>query len=194
MTVQQVFIISQQALKAVVDQITDDQWELSAEDLAPGKNQTLREAINYHAYDDAWIPDTLAGKTIAEVGDKYAGYLLGANPLAGYGRYNQAAEQAVRNLENNNLENIVHLTYGDFTARDYLKHVTCYRGFRTYTLAKFIGVDATMPSELVDGLWQEVVPEIDGWRAMGVFGPAVDVPDNADKQTELLGLTGILKQ
>ena len=41
---------------------------------------TLRETINYHAYDTAWVPDTLAGKTIEEVGSTYDGDLLGDEP------------------------------------------------------------------------------------------------------------------
>jgi hypothetical protein len=36
--------------------------------------------MNYHAYDDAWVPATLAGKTIAEVGTHYDGDLLGDTP------------------------------------------------------------------------------------------------------------------
>ena len=132
-----------------------------------------------------------AGKTIDEIGDKYDGYLLGDDPKTGFAAHSQSAEAAVRKVTD--LNNIVHLTYGDFSASDYLKHITCYRGFRTYTLAKFIGVDVTMPSQLVDGLWEEVVPEVDNWRAMGVFGPAIKVPEDADKQTKLLGITGFLQ-
>jgi hypothetical protein len=41
---------------------------------------TLRRIINYHAYDDAWVPEVLAGKTIAEVGMKWDGDLLGDHP------------------------------------------------------------------------------------------------------------------
>lgn len=190
MTEQEIFIVSQNALKSVVDQISADQWDMDAEALAPGKHMTLRDVINYHSYDDAWVADTLAGKTIDEVGDKYKGDLLGDDPKANFAKYSDAAREAVLNVTD--LDKMVHLTYGDFSTRDYLKHITCYRGFRTYTLAKFINVDATMPAELVDGLWQEVVPEVDGWRAMGVFGPAIDVDADADKQTKLLGITGFL--
>ena len=77
-TAQEVFILADQALKAVVDQIRDDQWELVVpDDMTRTPGSTLRETINYHAYDDAWVPDVLAGRTIEEVGDKYDGDLLG---------------------------------------------------------------------------------------------------------------------
>ena len=65
-----VFILADEALKKVVDQIRDDQWDLVVpDDMTRKPGTTLRQTINYHAYDDAWVPDVLAGKTIAEVGD-----------------------------------------------------------------------------------------------------------------------------
>jgi len=69
-----------------------------------------------------------------------------------------------------------------------------FRGFRAYTIAKFIGVDSTLQDDLVQGLWDEIVPEVENWRSMGVFGPAIEVPNDADPQTKLLGLTGFLQK
>ncbi len=43
---------------------------------------------------------------------------------------------------------------------------------------------------MVQGLWDQISPEADTWRAMGVFGAAVPVPENAPLQDRLLGLTG----
>lgn len=39
-------------------------------------------------------------------------------------------------------------------------------------------------------MWDEFVPEIEEWRAMGVFGPAVPVPENTSLQDRLPGLAG----
>ena len=47
-----------------------------------------------------------------------------------------------------------------------------------------------MPPDLVQGLWDEIAPDAEAWRAMGVFGAAVPVPDDAPLQDRLLGLTG----
>jgi hypothetical protein len=39
---------------------------------------TLREVVNALAYDDAWVPDMLAGRSMDEVGkDAFDGDLLG---------------------------------------------------------------------------------------------------------------------
>ena len=45
-----------------------------------------------------------------------------------------------------------------------------------YDIAKWIGVDTTWPPEFVQGLWDEIIPEIETWRQIGVFGPPVVVP------------------
>lgn len=39
-------------------------------------------------------------------------------------------------------------------------------------------------------MWDELLPEVENWRQMGVYGPAVPVPDDAPLQDRLLGLVG----
>jgi hypothetical protein len=193
---QDVFILAEQALQKVVDQIRDDQWDMDVPPYMSYSDQkvTLRHIVNRHVYDDLWVPETLAGKTIAEVGKKYDGDLLGTDPKASFAGAVNVATEVVKALADADMERVTHLTYGDFPVREYLKHITIYRGFRVYTIAQLIGVDSALGSALVQGLWDEVVPDMDGLRAMGVFGPAIAVPADADQQTKLLGLTGFLRQ
>ena len=189
MTEQEVFILADQALKAVVDQIRDDQWDLRVpDDMTRRPGATLRETINYHAYDDAWVPDVLAGRTIAEVGDEHDGDLLGDHPKLNFASIVEAAVLAVRDFDD--LDGAVHLSYGDWPAREYLKHITSFRGLRAHDIAKFIGADTTLPPGLVQGLWEVLSPQAEEWREMGVYGPAVPVPEDAPLQDRLLGLTG----
>ncbi len=47
-----------------------------------------------------------------------------------------------------------------------------------------------MTPELVQGLWDEIAPDAEEWRKIGVYGPRVEVPDDAPLQDRLLGLTG----
>ena len=42
-----------------------------------------------------------------------------------------------------------------------------------------------MPDDLVQGLWDEIAPEAEQWRQMGVFGAAVEVPESAPLQDRL---------
>jgi uncharacterized protein (TIGR03086 family) len=190
MTEQELFVQANKALEAVVDQIKDDQWELTVpkEMTWRPETQTLRVAINYHTYDDAWVPDVLAGKTKEEVGAKYDGDLLGDDPKASYTKYAEAANEAVQAASD--LDKIVHLSYGDFPARQYLQHIAFYRGLRAYDIAKFIGADTQLPGELVKGLYEMLEPQAEEMRKMGAIGPEVAVSKGAPLQDRLLALTG----
>lgn len=191
MAEQHVFILAEQALADVIDQIRDDQWEWRTPPwfATSGRgDMTLREIVNYHAYDSAWVPDVLAGRTIAEVGAAHDGDLVGADPQAGYRRYSERAADAATAFDD--LDRIVHLSYGDFPAREYLKHITSFRGFRAVDIARWIGAPTQLPAPLVQGMWDELVPEMEAWRQMGVYGAAIPVPDDAPLQYRLLGLSG----
>ena len=184
-----VFILADQALNNVIQQIKDEQWGIDVPAaMMGGRAMTLRELINYHAYDELWVPDVLNGKTIAEVGRSYGEDLLGENPRASYAVINEAGQTAVKQFTD--LDKVVHLSYGDFPARDYLVHTTLYRGLQSYDIASIIDVDASMPDDLVQGLWDEISPQAEALRQMGVFGPEVAVAPDASLQDRLLGLTG----
>jgi len=189
----EVFVLADQALQRVVSQIRDDQWQMTMPPefatRAPDRHVTLREVINYHAYDDAWVPDMLAGKTMDEVGKaQFQGDLLGEDPQGNFARIVVAACDAATRLDN--LDRIVHCSFGDFTAREYFWQINGFRGVRAHDIAEAIGVDSQLPDDLVQGLWDELRPHAEEWRAIGIFGPAVVVPTDARLQDRLLGLTG----
>ncbi|HLZ31930.1 MAG TPA: TIGR03086 family protein [Chloroflexota bacterium] len=187
------FVLADRALNRVVAQIKDDQWLMSMPPSFVRRDSdhipTLREIINYHAYDDAWVPDMLAGKTMDAAGkDNHAGDLLGADPRASFAAIVDKACAAAAALDD--LERVVHTSFGDFSAREYLWQVTSFRGLRAHDLARVIGVDPDLPEALVQGMWDEISPHADEWRKFGVFPPAVAVPPDAPLLDRLLGITG----
>ena len=188
MTIQELFVRTNEELLRIVQQITDDQWQIS---LPPGLSRTpstLLEAVNYHSYDDAWVPDVLAGKTKEEVGDVYEALRAAADPRANYVKYNAIASEAVRNFLD--LDKVVYLSYGDFPARDYLQHTALFRGLRSYDIAGMIGVDSKMAEDFAQAMYDEYVPLADGYRQYGILPAAIPVASDADIQTKLLGLVG----
>jgi hypothetical protein len=185
----ELFLQADAALRSVIDRITPDQLALAAPaEWSRTPDPTLGNVIADHARDEAWVPDVLAGRTIDEVGDRYAGDLLGDDPVASYDRLNDLATAAVN--KDLDPDTTVHLSYGDFPLAVYLEHISTYRAFQAWLIPKHLGIDYSLPTTLVDQLWEQVVPQIDGWRAMGVFGPEVEVPAGADRETQLLGKTG----
>jgi hypothetical protein len=189
----QVFVLADRALDAVVAQISDEQWSMEMPESFQTRlldhRPTLREIITYHAYDDAWVPDVLAGRTMAEVGvDKHKGDILGDDPKAAFHAIVEKAVAAAESLDD--LERTAHLSFGDYTVRQFLWQANTFRGFRAHEIAAVIGVDATLPPELVEGLWDELRPVADEWRTVGVFRTEIPVPEDAPLLDRLLGLTG----
>jgi hypothetical protein len=181
-----VFILADRGLNNVVAQIKDEQWLMPMPPSFARRDSdhtpTLREIINYHAYDDAWVPDMLAGKTMDEAGkDNFTGDLLGSNPKANFAAIVDTACAVAEAFDD--LERVVHTSFGDFPAQEYLWQINSFRGLRAHDIARVIGVDPALLNDLVQGLWDE-------WRQYGVFPPAVAVPDDAPLLDRLLGITG----
>ena len=193
LTETEVFLLADNALNQVVSQIRDDQWPMempaSFATRRSDHRPTLREIVNNHAYDDAWVPDMLAGRTMAEVGvDKFKGDLLGDEPKLRFAEIVEKACAAAKALED--LDRTVHCSFGDFPARGYLWQTNMFRGLRAHDIANVLGIDFHMPEALVQGIWDEISPKAEEWRALGVFAKAVAVPEDAPLLDRLLGLTG----
>lgn len=187
--------ISNQAVKLfnnIVQQINDDQWnmEMPADFQTSSEGaSTLKTIIDYHAYDDAWIPDMLAGKTMDEVGqDKFKGDLLGSDRRAMFAEIAGIACDAIEGITD--LDKTVHCSFGDFTTREYLQQVMFFRGLRTYDVAKAIGAKHGMTDDFATALYNELAPQAEDWRKIGVFGAEIMVPQDASILERLLGMTG----
>ncbi|WEO78262.1 hypothetical protein BJQ94_04275 [Cryobacterium sp. SO2] len=185
----ELFLQADAALRSVIDRITPDQLDRPAPaEWSRTPNPTVRDILAAHARDEAWVPDVLHGRTIDDAGDSYNGDLLGDDPVAAYDRLNDLATAAVN--EDLDPDAIVHLSYGDFPVQDYLEHTSTYRAFQAWSIARQLGWDYSLPAPLVEILWEVIGPQIDGFRAMGVFPPAIEAPADADSETLLLCRVG----
>ncbi len=188
----EIFLASEKVLSHIVSQIREDQWDLKApkEMVFDGTDTwTVRTLINYHAYDDAWVPDVLDGKTKEEVGTKYDKDLLGKNPLISW---NALVEKASNAAQNTDLKKNVHLSYGDYSAEEYLYHISLFRTLRTVDFARFLGFDDSLPEDLAQGMYEYVEKNADYLRSIGVIGQEIQVPSDALYYDRLMGITGRL--
>lgn len=186
------FLLSDAALLDVIDSIEPGDLERPVPVEWSGKEGlTLRDTLAAHAFDEAWVPDVLAGLSAEEVGDRWSGDLLGDDPIGSYRSIHAAATAAV----NGELDarSITHLSYGDFTTAEYLEHISIYRAFQAYSIGTFLGLDVEFEPRLIELLDELVLPQVEQWRGMGIFPPEVAAPAAADAQTLLLAKTGYLK-
>jgi uncharacterized protein (TIGR03086 family) len=188
-----VFQLADRTLARVVARIEPGQWEMvlpaSFTTRVRPEPPSLRTLVNYHAYDDAWVPAMLAGRTMEEAGaDRFDGDLLGDDPRASFDAIADRACAAAAAVTD--FDAVAHLSFGDYPVREYFWQINQFRALRAHDIAREIGVDADLPADLVQGLWDELTPHAEEWRSIGVLPAAVAVPEDAPLLHRLLGLTG----
>jgi len=160
------------------------QWKAAT----PCGEWDVRTLVNHVVAELLWAPPLLAGQTIADVGDRFDGDILGDDPLATC-RAAAAAAQAAATAPGAQ-EQTVHLSFGDFPGSDYLGQLTSDVTIHSWDLAQAIGADDRLSPELVSFVSEFLSPQIDAWRGAGAFGPEVDIPSDAGPQVRLLAQTG----
>jgi uncharacterized protein (TIGR03086 family) len=162
----------------------DGRW--SAPTPLPGWD--VRELVNHLVNEERWTPPLLGGATIAEVGDRFDGDLLGTDPVAAHEDAAAAALAAVR--ADGAVEGTVHLSFGDHPAREYALQLAADHLVHTWDLARALGADDTLDPDAVAAVLDWFGDTETIYRDMGVIGPRVAVPAGAGPQAELLGRFG----
>ncbi len=131
--------------------VRSDQWGLPT----PCTDWDVRALVNHVAGEDRWTQPLLEGRTIAEVGDSLEGDLLGDDPA---GAASLAAAQAVACAEQREVAGaVVHLSYGDEDASEYLRQLAADHLVHAWDLATATGGDRDLDPDLVT--------EVAGWYA-----------------------------
>ena len=157
-------------------------------DPTPCADWDVRALVNHLVYEASWVAPLFEGMTVAEVGDRYDGDLVGDDPKAAW---QAAAAAAVGSLDGPDVDTRpVHLSYGDTTGADYLTQIVADHVVHTWDLARGLHGDEALDPELVSFAWDYLSAHAEEWRAGGALGPAVEVPADADLQSRLIALTG----
>ncbi len=167
-----------------VQAVAANQWSAPT----PCTDWPVRELVNHLTAEQLWVPELLAGATIAEVGGRFDGDVLGQDPVGSW----QAAARRAREAFTapGALDLTVRLSYGDRPALAYCAEMTVDATVHTWDLARATGGDTHLAPELVEFALHEVTPYADGLAATGYFAPPVPTGPDADPLTRLLGLLG----
>ena len=161
-----------------------DRWALPT----PDDEWDVRALVKHVIAEDLWAPPLLAGSTIAEVGDRFDGDQLGEDPEAAWAEAAKASVAAVGS--SGALARTVHVSFGDISGQEYVSQLFCDHVIHGWDLARAIGADEALDPDMVAYAYDFLLPQVDGWRSAGVFGPPVEVPAGASRQDGLLALTG----
>lgn len=167
----------------VVRQVQPDQWSLPT----PCSDWNVRDLVNHVVGEACWTPPILAGRTIAEVGDAFDGDLLGEDPLAVWGSSSSAAADSA---DADVATSIVHLSFGDIPALEYLRQLTADYLIHSWDLAVAIGVDDQLDPSLVKSTGAWFVNQEAAYRGAGVIAAEAAVPREGTPQDHLLAAFG----
>ncbi|HEX9775197.1 MAG TPA: TIGR03086 family metal-binding protein [Actinomycetota bacterium] len=167
-----------------VAQIRDDQWELPT----PCTEWNVRALVRHLVYEDLWFAPLMHGETIAQVGDRFEGDILGDDPKAAWGEASEAALATA--AEPGAFERTVNLSRGDTPAEVYVWELILDHTVHGWDLARGIGADETMDAEIAERLYANLLPVAASLQQGGAFAAPVPVPDDAGTPVKLLALLG----
>jgi uncharacterized protein (TIGR03086 family) len=167
-----------------VRQVGPDQWGGPT----PCTDWDVRALVNHVVGEDRWTGPMMAGQTIAEVGDRFDGDLLGADPATATADAVAEADRAV--AEPGALGRTVHLSFGDTPAEEYVRQLLADHLVHAWDLAVAIGADRTLDPTVVSACAEWYADREDMYRQAGAVAAKVTVPDGASEQDRLLGAFG----
>ena len=154
----------------------------------PDPEWDVRALLNHVVAGNLWAAELAAGRTIAEVGDRLDGDVLGDDHAAAY---NASAKVAADAFEvPGALEAPCAVSYGPVPGSVYAGHRFLDVLVHGWDLATATGQDTRLDPELVQGCIDVIEPQAELLRASGAFGAPIETEPDADPQTRLLAMLG----
>jgi uncharacterized protein (TIGR03086 family) len=160
--------------------VKDDRWHAST----PCTDWDVRAVVNHLVYELRWAVPLFEGQTVAEVGDRFEGDLLGDDPVATWDEAARGGLAAV--TAEGAMDTTVHLSFGDFPGSEYTRQLVADLLIHGWDLARGSGQDEHLDPELVAevGEWFTGVEAL--YRSAGAIAERRDAPADADAQIKLL--------
>ncbi|EST39515.1 hypothetical protein N566_01525 [Streptomycetaceae bacterium MP113-05] len=168
----------------LVHEVGTEQWHSAT----PCAEWSVRDLVNHVTGEHLWAPHLLRGATLAEVGDRFEGDVLGDQPVAAWEAAGAPSHEAFH--APGALEGQVHVTGGREASDAYGWQMTTDLAVHAWDLASGIGRSAVIPETLANDLLERVRPMIGKDGIPGIFDPPVDVAATATPQEHVLSLLG----
>jgi uncharacterized protein (TIGR03086 family) len=164
--------------------VSADQWH----DPTPCDEWDVHQLVNHVVAGNWWVAPLVGGQSIADVGDRYDGDVLGDDPLDVYRE--SAASASAAFLAPGAMEAACAVSYGPVPGEIYAGHRLLDVLVHGWDLAEATGQDTRLDPDLIETLWAAIEPQLDGLAASGAFGHRIEPPAGADAETRLLAALG----
>jgi uncharacterized protein (TIGR03086 family) len=159
-----------------------DRWSAPT----PCEDWSVRDLVNHVTGEHLWAPHLLDGETIAQVGDRYDGDVLGDSPLAAWERAAEASRPAWLAASP---DDVVHLSFGDNPALEYGRQMLSDLVIHGWDLARGAGLDETMDPTAVESVLRYLEVNAKSWADAGIFAAPVEIEAD-DPASRLIALSG----
>ncbi len=161
--------------------VNPDQWDLPT----PCAEWSVRDLVNHVVGEELWAVPLVEGATIDEVGSRFDGDQLGADPIdaarSAAGGASAAVDKAADDAQ-------VHLSFGDTDLDEYLYQLAADHLVHGWDLAVATGGSSALDPDVVDAVasWFREREEL--YREGGAIGPRQGA--TGDPATDLLAAFG----
>ncbi len=161
-----------------------DQWSGSR----PCTAWDVRDVTGHLVNESLWASELLRGRTMADVGDRLDGDLLGDDPARAFTSSIAIAKEPA--LAPSAMEAVCHLSFGDYPGSEYAERLLLDILVHGWDLAKATGQAARRAQDLVAVCYPVAQNVVAFAWVLGVFGEDLPVASETDPQTRLLTLLG----
>lgn len=171
-----------QASRVVTDLPLEGAWDRPT----PCSDWSVRDLLNHLTAEHLWVPHLLRGESLEEVGTRYDGDVLGADPMAAWRRAITASVLAWGQADDTGS---VHTSMGQIPTSDYAHQMLVDLTVHAWDLARGVGVRPHLVPDAVEACLAYEKPRVDGGEVPGIFAApvATDSDSRVDQLVALLG-------
>jgi uncharacterized protein (TIGR03086 family) len=152
----------------------------------PCTEWSVHDVVNHVVGEQLWIAPLLEGRTIAEIGDRYDGDLLGDDPIKAW---DVAVETALAAWAATPPSQTVHLSFGDVPTSEYADQMLLDLVVHGWDLSRGADLNDRLDPRTVEHALGYARKHEAEFAASGLFAPSVNIP-STDPQDQLVAMLG----
>ncbi|WP_020124513.1 TIGR03086 family metal-binding protein [Streptomyces canus] len=155
-------------------------------DPTPCTEWTVRDLVNHLVGEHLWVPHLLAGESLEQVGDRYDGDVVGADPV---GAWDEAAERSLAAWKSTDLSATARFSFGEAPLTVYADQILVDLTVHEWDLARGSGQPESLDPTAVDYCLAYARANAERAAGLGIIAAPVRTT-STDPAVQLLSLLG----